>query len=71
VRHPAHRRARLARAHALQGRLPRQPPRRAVVLAGTALSLQLFKSIIITLLMPLLLENRPYELHWATTHYVV
>lgn len=35
VRHPAHRRARLAQQHALQGGLPRQPPRRAVVLEGT------------------------------------
>lgn len=34
VRHPAHRRARLARQHAVQGRLPRQPPRGAVVLEG-------------------------------------
>lgn len=36
VRHPAHRRARLASQHALQGRLPRQPHRRAVVLEGTS-----------------------------------
>lgn len=34
VRHPAHRRPRLARQHALQGRLSRQPPRGAVVLEG-------------------------------------